>query len=50
MQVSPLLDSSLPTAVRRGSGVGAGGADCGGTARTHSRPGRAAAGGEQSWI
>ncbi len=38
MQVSPLLDSSLPTAVRQESGVGAGGAACG-TARTYSRPG-----------
>jgi len=39
MQVSPLLDSSLPTAVRQGFCVGAGGAACGGTARTHAKPG-----------
>jgi hypothetical protein len=39
MQVSPLLDSSLPAAVRQEEGVGAGGAAAGGIARTHSRPG-----------
>ncbi len=48
MQVSFLLDCSLPTAVRQGSGVGAGWAAAGGPARTHSRPGGAAAGGVQS--
>ncbi len=48
LQVSPRLDSSLPTAVRQGSGGGAGDATCGGIARTPSRPGGAAAGGEQS--
>ncbi len=48
MQVSPLLDSSLPPAVREGHGVGADCAACGGTVRTHSMPGRAAAGGEKS--
>ena len=36
---SDLLDSSLPTAVRQGFCVGAGGAACGGTARTHAKPG-----------
>jgi len=39
IQVSPLLDSSLPTAVRQGFCVGAGGAAAGGTARTHAKPG-----------
>ncbi len=47
MQLSPLLDFSLPTAVRQGSGGGAGLAACGGQARTPSRPGGAAAGGEK---
>jgi hypothetical protein len=47
-QVSPLLDCSLPTAVRQESGEGAGGAAAGGTAHTPARPGGAAAGGEQS--
>ncbi len=51
MQVCPLLDSSLPPAVRQGSGEGAGCAAAGGgTTRTLSRPGGAAAGGEQSGI
>ena len=37
IQVFPLLDSSLPTAVRQGFCVGAGGAAAGDTARTHAK-------------